>query len=62
MTYAYMYTRVYVVNTGIHTKSDTHVVNSLSVPTTKENKRKEKKRCGLFLDSACGCCKNKRQT
>ena len=41
MTYAYMYTHVYVVNTGIHTKSDTHVVNSVSVPTTKEKKKKD---------------------
>ena len=54
-----MYTHVYIVNTDIHTKSDTHVLNSLSVPTTKEKKRK--KRCGLFLDSACGCCKNSGQ-
>ena len=29
-------------------------------PHNNNNKRKEnkKKRCGLFLDSACGCCKN----
>ena len=55
-----------------HANKERKLRSDLSVATLqivlKEKKEKEKKEeketktCGVFLDSACGCCKNKKKT
>ena len=62
MTYTCVYTHVYtcintytIVYTGRHT-IQTHTRRDL-VKRPNNKTTKEKKRCRLFLDSGCGCCK-----
>ena len=57
-----------MLSTHTHTNKERKSRGDLSVVTLqivlkkkkeeKKEKKKETKTCGVFLDSACGCCKN----
>ena len=56
-----MYTRVKTL-IELYTQEYTHETDTChDLVKRPPNNKKRKKRCGLFLDSACGCCKKEKE-